>query len=585
MRALSQTGRVILAASDRNEHVPGPVEDTSLQGYSSWLSDLMRKLEQGHSLSNAQSHAEAINKTLTVAESLLEENGDSLDDSENPQIANGLYLGFGYTPYRPQIAWIQPQQILSELQDQATLALTLDNASNLGGSPWALVVKPDGSTQTLVLQMDGVTGQYQQTLANITDTGRYDIHYYVRDQRGNLISDHKTGSLYKADSNNTSPFMTNLISPANGDQTSTLVLFKWQYLADPDGDEQSYNLIIRDNSGLEVFRVEQIDKTYYLLNENVLDDLSTYTWQVETVDERGGYSISAAFTFNTDNTNGIPGILSGIIYSDLDFSRLASASVSALLTTTSNTVISLTDGLGEYIVLINDLLVNVTGDKAGYLPASVNSVQLQPGLNTKLNLYLPEASNDTDNDGVNNELDNCPADANSLQEDLDNDGLGDACDNDSDNDGHEDDVDNCPLIPNNQVDTDGDGLGNACDNDDDGDGLTDSEEAALGTSRLLADTDDDGTNDNLDNCPVTPNDQADGDNDGIGDACDDDLDNDGLSNSEEASLGTNPNIADSDGDGYNDKEEVDAGTDPTDADDFPRRSKAWRAIIPLILNN
>ncbi len=63
-----------------------------------------------------------------------------------------------------------------------------------------------------------------------------------------------------------------------------------------------------------------------------------------------------------------------------------------------------------------------------------------------------------------------------------------------------------------------------------------------------------------------------------------DLDNDGLTNLQEYELGTNPNLFDTDGDGYSDKEEVDAGTSPTDGNDIPRRSKAWKAIIPLILN-
>ena len=41
-----------------------------------------------------------------------------------------------------------------------------------------------------------------------------------------------------------------------------------------------------------------------------------------------------------------------------------------------------------------------------------------------------------------------------------------------------------------------------------------------------------------------------------------DLDGDGLTNAEEAELGTNPKKADTDGDGYNDGEEVEAGFDP-----------------------
>ena len=42
-----------------------------------------------------------------------------------------------------------------------------------------------------------------------------------------------------------------------------------------------------------------------------------------------------------------------------------------------------------------------------------------------------------------------------------------------------------------------------------------------------------------------------------------DTDGDGLTDAEEADLGTNPELADSDGDLFDDLVEVDAGTDPT----------------------
>lgn len=67
---------------------------------------------------------------------------------------------------------------------------------------------------------------------------------------------------------------------------------------------------------------------------------------------------------------------------------------------------------------------------------------------------------------------------------------------DTDSDGVCDKVDNCPSVANaNQLDTDGDKLGDACDPDDDNDGLSDTFELSIGTDPLKADTDGDGLSD------------------------------------------------------------------------------------------
>ena len=122
---------------------------------------------------------------------------------------------------------------------------------------------------------------------------------------------------------------------------------------------------------------------------------------------------------------------------------------------------------------------------------------------------------DADDDGICDADDNCPADKNSNQSDVDLDKIGDACEIGPDKDGDTvpDATDNCPLESNpNQADTDtggGDGTGDVCDI------------APTDPLKKDLDYDNDGVADAADNCPSKANDtQLDSDGDDVGDACD-----------------------------------------------------------------
>ena len=107
----------------------------------------------------------------------------------------------------------------------------------------------------------------------------------------------------------------------------------------------------------------------------------------------------------------------------------------------------------------------------GYYGPTGITVRVDSIIGDRLYAYV---AYDMDNDGIADNVDNCPSVVNVDQADADADLVGDACDNciDPDHDGFGNSgyptttcqLDNCPTVYNpSQIDSDADGIGNACD--------------------------------------------------------------------------------------------------------------------------
>ena len=167
-----------------------------------------------------------------------------------------------------------------------------------------------------------------------------------------------------------------------------------------------------------------------------------------------------------------------------------------------------------------------------------------------------DAPSGSDGTGYGDNSDAFPTDA-CANVDTDSDGMPDTLvsgctstlteDTDDDGDGVLDAYDDMPLDSSETTDTDGDGIGNVADTDDDGDGYSDANDWA----------------------PLDSTEWWDSDGDGIGNAVDSDDDNDGIEDGSDAGF-----EIDGDNDGWGDAYEDECGTDKADSSSYPSDNDA-----------
>ncbi len=323
-----------------------------------------------------------------------------------------------------------------------------------------------------------------------------------------------------------SPVSINRFLTVDGVAQQRLVVMPAQF--------QSTDVTLASTGILRLY--DNLDLVVYTASFTETDFISPNIWGVQTVENAGNFEFTVDLS---DNDSGVHRVL--VLYRDMT----ANSWTGVDLTYNPNSGLAtgsvpVTGGTVEYFIQAVDQTGNV-------------SLVLDHGV--PFRVLSPVA--DTDSDSISDAFDNCLLIANNDQADFDGDGLGDACDinadndplvdvfdaflqnttewfdldndgtgdnadSDADNDTIADENDNCAVEANpDQADFDNDGFGNVCDVDDDNDTIPDSADAFPFDPSRWSDVDGDGVDDAVDNCAFVANpDQADSNNNGIGDVCD-----------------------------------------------------------------
>jgi len=343
-------------------------------------------------------------------------------------------------------------------------------------------------------------------LSGFSTPGTYQIFYFGKDSLSANVSPLMLTTVYKAKAGNQVPEPFALVAPANGATDLTSVIFDWEDTVDPEGDAFTYTLLLSkgDDTFSDPIRKEGIlYSTCLLSSADGLEDLSSYYWKVQAIDEYGAVRESAVRLFNTNNTNPVACWINGHVFDIATGQPIADAGVvvgSATLNTAAG---------GYYLGVLAPGNYSLTATATGYNPSNYPNVLLPDGDIISKDFALVPLSGDSDGDGISNAVENASSCLDPLDADTDDDGLADGTE-----DANQDDV----LDPD---ETD------PCDPDSDGDGILDGTE--LGVTAPVADPDGGGPLLGTKGSVFVP----DSDPNTTTDPLDEDTDNDGRSDGEE----------------------------------------------------
>jgi PKD repeat protein len=215
------------------------------------------------------------------------------------------------------------------------------------------------------------------------------VYYFVRDAATKKLSPMKRSVVYKDKPGNNAPNAFNLTSPSDGSVQTTLPLLQWEETTDPDGDPVTYTVMIsQDNTFATVdYMEEEIEHNAVVIDSEAgLEDLTTYYWKVVAVDAYGKETPSnQVWSFDTDDTNGLPGYIYGYITDISTGSGIAGAT--AKRDSNNDQDDARSDGYYLFSTAAGTD-ISVTATVAGYNPRTKTVLSLAEGGSKQLNFKL-----------------------------------------------------------------------------------------------------------------------------------------------------------------------------------------------------
>ena len=442
--AVSKPGRIIITSSAADEEsYKGPIEADGIRAGEFFIEEFMKQLERGNSFTGAFNVATQLTETYTRVSNtqnssnlffdsaaqhpLLDDNGDGLgsnlldNNSLDGNLSENAHLGVGLNFLTSPVPDLGDLETVSETSfveaDRNSLTLFAEpfKGSDVGlawfevRKPNKVLVDPAFSSIQLEVDLDRVEmlpnidpaiDRLEGTYNGFTDTGLYEIFYYVKDLDTDVISPTKRSLVYKRQAGNQPPSTVTLLSPTDASSQKTIMTFDWTDSVDPDNDVLSYTLEIASDAlftpdNIE-YRIEELLVSSAIVDETVLlPDGTELFWRVITTDQFGATSTSPIFSLNTDNTNGVPGVIQGLVFSNVNFARLTGANVTSSL---PNASIAVTEFNGEFILLSNtadNITLTVSSSNGEFATETIQGISVTAGKTTNMNIGIDTSTGNT----------------------------------------------------------------------------------------------------------------------------------------------------------------------------------------------